>query len=70
MNLGANSARLAALTKDLLLKWDETRNYWKDARSREFEQKYIEEIRARVDTAAATIEKLDELLTRVRNDCE
>ena len=70
MNLGANRARLAALTKDLLLKWEETRNCWKDARSREFEKKYIEEIRARVDTTAAAIEKLDALLTRVRTDCE
>jgi len=52
------------------LRWAETKEYWKDAKSREFEQRYMTELFARVDKTAMVIEKLDELLNRVKSDCE
>ena len=70
MNSSATRARLDRLTKDLLFNWDETRAAWRDAKAQEFEQKYLEELRLRVEKAAAGISKLDELLTKVRTDCE
>jgi hypothetical protein len=70
MNLGATRSRLAAVTQELSLKWRETKNYWKDARSLEFEHRYIEELAIRVDKAVTVIEKLDVLLTKVKKDCE
>ena len=70
MNLNANRTRLERLTKDLLLEWDLTKSYWKDARSQGFEHRYLRELAAQVDRASAVIGKLDELLTKVRRDCE
>jgi len=70
MSLSANRGRVQALTKELALKWAETKNYWRDAKSQEFEHRYIQELLIHVDRAVAVIEKLDELLTKVRNDCE
>ncbi len=70
MNLGATKSRLAAVTKEVWLKWGETRNYWKDAKSLEFQRRYIEELVVRVDKAVTVIEKLDVLLTKVKKDCE
>ena len=70
MNLSGNRSRLSAITKELSLRWRETKNYWKDAKSDQFEHKYIDELLIRVEKTVTVIEKLDEVLTRVRKDCE
>ena len=70
MSLSANRSRLAAITKELSLRWRETKNYWRDAKSREFERRYVEELLADVDRTVTVLEKLDKLLTEVRKDCE
>ena len=70
MSLAGNRSRLAAITKELSLRWQETKNYWKDAKSQDFERRYIVELLARVDKTVTVIEKLDELLNKVRKDCE
>ena len=70
MNLSGNKSRLVAATKELMLRWDETRNYWRDSKSQEFDQFYLSELRLQVDKAVTVIEKLDELLKKVRSDCE
>jgi len=57
-------------TQELLLRWSETRNHWRDSKSQEFDEKYMQELRARVDKAVTIIEKLDELLKKVQSDCE
>jgi hypothetical protein len=70
MSLAASKSRLVAITRDLSLRWDETKNYWKDVKSREFERRYLAELFANVDRTVTVIEKLDELLKKVRSDCE
>ncbi len=70
MSVSANGKRLAMLTLQLSTQWDQTKEYWRDARSQEFEQKYMEELRAAVDRAATVIEQLDKLVMKVKGDCE
>jgi len=70
MNPSGIKTRLASLTKGLATRWDETKNYWKDAKSQEFEHLYMTELLASVDKAVTVLEKLDELLAKVRKDCE
>jgi hypothetical protein len=70
MNLSGAKSRLAGSARELSLKWTETKNYWQDAKSREFEHKYLEDLFVRVDKTVAIIEKLDEILKKVRSDCE
>jgi len=70
MNLSANKNRLVGVTRELSLKWDETKNHWHDDKCREFDHKYIEALFQHVDRAVTVIEKLDELLKKVRSDCE
>jgi uncharacterized protein YeaO (DUF488 family) len=70
MSLHASRARLAALTKDLSGKWELTKEHWKDSKSREFEQKYMDELMAGVNRAVTSIQELDKIITKVRNDCE
>jgi hypothetical protein len=70
MNLSGAKSRLAGSARELSLKWTETKNYWLDAKSREFERRYLDDLFVRVDKTVAIIEKLDEILKKVRSDCE
>jgi len=70
MNLSGNKGRLTGLTREISLRWADTKNHWRDARSAEFEQRFMQELLPRVNKAATAIEKLDELFKRIRKDCE
>jgi hypothetical protein len=66
----ASGNRLSSLTKELRSEWQNTKSYWKDAKSLEFEKRYMEELLASVDRAVTVIEQLDKLITKIRSDCE
>ena len=68
--MNANGTRLEGITKELMGQWQQTRQYWCDAKSAEFEHKYLDELFASVDKAVGVIEQLDKLLTKIRKDCE
>jgi hypothetical protein len=70
MNLSGNKGRLVGLTRDISLRWAETKNHWRDARSEEFERRFMVELGANVNRTVAILEKLEELLKKVRSDCE
>jgi len=70
MNLSGNKGRLVGLTRDLSLRWEETKNYWRDAKSEEFERRFMVELGANVNRTITNLEKLEELLKKVRSDCE
>ena len=68
--MSANGARLEAITKELRIQWRQTREYWSDAKSAEFEHKYLEELFSSVDRAVSVIDQLDKLITKIKKDCE
>jgi hypothetical protein len=68
--MNANASRLSGLTKDLWRHWEQTREYWQDAKSQEFEQKFLAELVASVDKTVNVIDQLDKLMTKIRRDCE
>ncbi len=70
MNLSGSKNRLVALTKELSKRWEDTQNHWRDAKSQEFEQRYMTELFANVDKTITVMDKLNELLIKVRKDCE
>lgn len=70
MSLRGTRSRLASLTQGLRRDWDETKRQWHDERSREFEQRYLAELFAAVERAAAAMESLDQLIEKVRSECE
>jgi hypothetical protein len=70
MSLGADRSRLAALTRELAARWRETKDSWNDAKAEEFERLHLLALFAGVDRAVTALEKLDELVTKARKDCE
>ncbi len=70
MSAIASKSKLLAAAKELSLKWQDTKNYWRDEKSAEFERRYLQELFISVDKAVSVVEKLDELLKKIRSDCE
>jgi hypothetical protein len=68
--MNANGSRLEAITRELWVQWQQTRQSWADDKSREFEQKYLQELVQSVEKSVAVIEQLDKLITRIKRDCE
>ncbi len=66
----SSAARLEALTRELRAKWYQTKESWTDAKSREFEQKYLQELFPGVDKTVAIIEQLEKLTSKIRKECE
>jgi hypothetical protein len=70
MNLSGNKSRLTGLTRDISLRWAETKNFWHDPKSEEFERRFLAELSASVNRTVLIVEKLDEVLKKLRSDCE
>ena len=70
MNLSGNKGRLVGLTRDISLRWSETKDHWRDAKSEEFDRRFMAELSASVNRTVLILEKLEELLKKVRSDCE
>jgi hypothetical protein len=70
MSLGANGQLLMALTKELALKWEQAKESWRDAKSEEFERKYLGELMTSVNKAGEVVDQLNKVVTKARSDCE
>ena len=70
MNLSGNKGRLTGLTREISLRWSETKEHWRDARSEEFDRRFMQELNASVNRTVMIVDKLDELLKKLRSDCE
>ena len=70
MSTSASGARLAALTRELLNRWQQTRECWRDAKAREFDERYMLELESMVKSATTGIANLERVIRKVRNDCE
>jgi hypothetical protein len=70
MNIRGSASNLAQAMKDLMMKWEQTRESWRDAKSEEFHAHYLEHLPGHIARAMAAMEELDGLLRKVRKDCE
>ena len=70
MNTRTSAANLAQAAKDLSIAWDRTKETWRDVKSREFEEHYLEQLPNHIVRATAVIEEIDAVLRKVKADCE
>ena len=68
--MSASQNRLVGLTKELAAEWANTKQSWGDAKSREFEHRFLGELFTGVNQAVTNIESLERILNQVRADCE
>lgn len=70
MSITTSKARLDMLTRELASNWAQTKYYWRDAKSQEFEQRFMDELLAGVNRTTTSIQELEKIVAKVRNDCE
>lgn len=70
MSTRISSNMLDEATRKLQLEWERTQATWTDAKSLEFHARYVEPLPALVAQAGAAMEELNQLLNKVRHDCE
>jgi hypothetical protein len=70
MSLTASKARLDGLTRELSAQWADTKASWLDAKSIEFERRFMDELLTNVNRATAGIHELEKVVNKVRHDCE
>jgi hypothetical protein len=68
--MSATQSRLVSLTNELKAEWAQTKHSWNDAKSREFEERFMSELIPAVNQAIVTIESLERILAKLRQDCE
>lgn len=69
MSLSAGRNKLHSAMKTLTPLWEETRSGWNDPVSQDFEETYWQPLEAAVPAALRSIDHLDLILARVRQDC-
>lgn len=56
--------------KQLNIAWEQTHASWRDQKSQEFAQQYLSELPYRISQAAEVIQELDEVMKKIRRECE
>ena len=70
MSVNSGRGHLASLTKQLGSQWQQTREYWRDAKSQEFDRKYMSELSNIVNASVNNTEDLGKIIAKIRSDCE
>jgi len=67
--MGAGSARLNYALKTLRERWDDTKGSWSDQVARDFEKNHLIPLEMQSNTAIRGMEKLGEILGKLKQDC-
>ena len=67
--MSAGSARLKHAMKSLNENWDVTRESWADKNALDFEKNHLVPVQQMVENALRGMDKLSEVLHKVRADC-
>jgi thymidylate synthase len=70
MSLRDNNGALSRAAKDLLARWNDVKGVWADAQSQEFEKVYIFQIEQDVRSALSALDQMEEILQKIKSDCE
>jgi hypothetical protein len=70
MSASGSRGLLAMATRQLMSRWEETRNSWRDQKAAEFESLYLAELGHSLSSAMKILEELDQLLIKIHADCD
>jgi hypothetical protein len=70
MGLYEGRGQLGKAMKALLLRWNETKASWDDARSDDFEKTYLVPLEMDLRNAVSAMDHMGVILHQIRRDCE
>ena len=65
-----NNAVLLQAIKDLSQKWEQTKAHWRDVKTDEFEQHYLDRLPSLTARTSTAIDEVSALIRKVQIDCE
>ncbi len=68
-DLHTGRIRLSRAVKDLREQWRETKDYWNDENSRQFERTHLEPLAPQITLMLAALNRLNEVLEQAERDC-
>lgn len=70
MSVTSGQGNLRQASKDLRVRWTDTKAAWHDQNSRRFEEKYLVPLLGRLRTVELAMGQMATVLRKVRGDCE
>ena len=70
MSLNDSKATLSRAVKDLFARWNDVKEVWSDAQSKELEKTYLQPIEQDVRSAQAAMDHMSHVIQMIENDCE
>jgi hypothetical protein len=68
MGVYESSAMLKQAAKDLNIVWDQTSGVWKDAKSREFEKKFVRELSIQIKKVGTALDSIGPILNKIHSE--
>ena len=69
MNLQMSKRNLASSFDELNAEWQSISEHWQDKKSAEFKKKYIDKLSTNVKYSMGSLERIDQLLKKLKEDC-
>jgi hypothetical protein len=69
MSVTVGRAKLKTALRDLLVRWEETRVVWHDARAAHFEKRFIEPLEPQARSALAAMDRMAAVIAQAEHDC-
>lgn len=70
MGVYESRGQIAKGMKDLLLKWQEVKMDWNDARSEAIEKEFLEPMEVNMRAAGSAMDQMAILLQRIKSECK
>jgi len=69
MNLHDGKSKVADAALKLRASWADAQSEWNDAVSRDFEENHLAPLEPKINTVLRAVERMQELLSRVEQEC-
>lgn len=69
MSVSAGRFQLANAFKVLKVDWESTENIWRDVVRKDFAEAYWEPLATRLGAVLTAMDRLDQVMAQMRNDC-
>ncbi len=70
MGLQESRGKITRSIQDLMALWASTQVHWNDANSEQFDKKYLQPLQMDVRVAAAAMDEMASLMSKIRRECE
>ena len=68
MGVYESSAMLKQAVNNLNIVWEQTRNVWKDTKSREFEKEFMEQLSVQIKRAETALNNVGPIINRIHSE--